>query len=201
MKLNLTVIATRLMVHAGFIEHAMKPYKPKTASELKPKNDPAHRKEREAYKHRTSGDKMKDEKRRKDYYRRNKSQLQIRQKKSRMLHKKPATPKPVSAKPAVKSAFTHDEFGIWCCSYRVAQGGMFSMNLFGTYEQALSHAANLELSVDGKLETIIPASMNGNYGLDNIGNNAAWYAPGYGARATTNDTGKFSDPFDKMLFS
>ena len=200
MKLNLTVIATRLMVDAGFIEQAMKPYKPKTASELKLKTDPAHRKEREAYKHRTSGDKMKDEKRRKEYYRRNKSQLQIRQKKSRMLHHKPATPKP-APKPAVKSAFTNDEFGIWCCSYRIVDGRRFSLNLFGTYEEALSHAANLELSVDSKLESIIPASMNGNYGLDNIGNDAAYYAPGYGARATTNDIGKFSDPSDKMLFS
>lgn len=188
----LASVATRLMVDAGLMELAMKPYKPKTPSQLKLKNDIEHRKQREAYKHRDSGTKMKDEKYRENYYRKNKGQLKIRQKKSRQLHKKPT---------AVRSDFNKDDFAIWCCSYRTPHG-LFSLNMFGTYSEALSHAANLELSVDGKLEAIIPASMNGNSGgLDNLGKAAEIFTPGYGTRATTSDTGKFSDPADKRLFS
>ena len=171
--ITLEQLAARMLVHAGVLDiSAMKPYKPKTATEKKIKTDPAHRMKREAYKRRSSQEKREAERYRKEYYRKNKSQLHQRQRKSRMLHKK---------KTKTTAAFQLDDWGIWTCSYNV-NNARFGVNIYGSYEEALSHALNLELHLTGQLCDVIPASMDGAYGLDTHDGLAQQFVPGYGSR-------------------
>jgi hypothetical protein len=86
-------------------EVSMRPYKPKNASQLRLKTDPAHRMMREAYKRRTSSDKTKDKRHDQLYYKRNKAQLQQRQRRSRQIHKN-------------TSAADNETFGTWCYEYK-----------------------------------------------------------------------------------
>lgn len=85
--LLLNQVLSRIERHeASLVVLSMKPYKPKTPAQLRLKTDPAHRMMRDANKRRTSSDKAKESKRDKLYYRRNKSQLKQRQKRSKQLH-------------------------------------------------------------------------------------------------------------------
>ncbi len=87
---RLSRILARIAIASTDVEEAMRPYKPKTPAQLRLKTDPAHRMMRDAYKRRTSTDKAKDHRQNQMYYKRNKAQLQQRQRRSRQLHKTPA---------------------------------------------------------------------------------------------------------------
>ena len=56
-------------------EAGMAAYQPKTAAQLKPKNDAAHKADRMAYKKRTSAEKAADRKAAIAYYRKNKANI------------------------------------------------------------------------------------------------------------------------------
>lgn len=64
----------------------MKPYKPESPAETLVKTDGYHRGMRQAYRQRNANDKSKDAAYRKSYYRKNRSQILVRQRQSRKLH-------------------------------------------------------------------------------------------------------------------
>jgi hypothetical protein len=152
----LSNVLTRLQAAADGVEEAMRPYKPKNASQLRLKTDPAHRMMREAYKRRTSSDKTKDKRHDQLYYKRNKAQLQQRQRRSRQLHKH------TSAVP------DNQPFGLWCYEYVWVDGLHYSITIEGTRFEADCHAQRLNLQYLGELVDVYPVTETN---LEEIQNN------------------------------
>jgi hypothetical protein len=137
-------------------ETAMRPYKPKTPVQLRPKTDPAHRMMREAYKRRTSTDKAK-QKRYSDVYRRkNASQIKQRNKRSRMLHA------------GFADALQGGPISNWCYEYTWDDGLLYSMVIHGTRFEADCTAQRLGLRYGGELIAVYPV---GDVVVDRIKNN------------------------------
>lgn len=167
MKSVLSSALERLAVAAD-TETAMRPYKPKNASQLRLKTDPAHRMMREAYKRRTSSDKTKDKRHDQIYYKRNKSQLQQRNRRSRQLH---------------KSALDNQTTGAWCFEYAWADGLHYSITVHGTRYEADCHAQRLGLQYQGELVGVYALTDDG---LQAIQNNLPL--------ATTHESNTSKDP-------
>lgn len=109
----------------------MKPYKPKTQTQLKEKLDPYHVGLRKAYKHRPQSLKLEEQRQRKAYYRKNKSQLKMRQKRSMQIH---------------HSTVNDVTFGVYTFTY-IHTGTPFVLQVYGTQTEVLAHIRNLQLQV------------------------------------------------------
>jgi hypothetical protein len=128
-------------------ETAMRPYKPKTGAQLRPKNDPAHRLMRQAYKRRTSGDKNRAHRLALIYRRKNAGQLKQRQKRSAQLH-----PNPMHR---TTSAADDQTLGYWSYQYVWRDGLTYSLVLYGTRFGADCDAQRLGLQYGGELVDVI----------------------------------------------
>lgn len=139
-------IAARLTLPQKTVE-AMRPYKPKTPTQLRQKTDPTHRMMREAYKRRTGSDKAKQSRYRAQYVRKNASQLKQRSKRSRMLH----------GADALSASSNPGQMGNWCYEYVWSDGLLYSIVIHGTRLEADCNAQRLGLRYGGELLAVYPA--------------------------------------------
>jgi hypothetical protein len=133
-------------------ETAMRPYKAKTPAQMRLRTDPAHRMMREAYKRRTGSDKNKEERYRKAYYRKNKSQLEQRQKRSAQLHHSPtpATSASADAAPVQSNkCISNWVIGNWCYEYKWDDGLIYNIVIYGIRSETDRIARHLGLQNKG----------------------------------------------------